>query len=133
MQSCGGGRCPAVRRWEELDLNYRVIASVDQEKCIGCGLCYVACEDGAHQAIGARPDSRGRTEVQILEDKCVGCNLCSLVCPVSGCITMKQVDGSGQRPGLADVQPGSGGAPARPQQPPRSLSFTSADATLSPS
>ncbi len=82
----------ALRRWEELDLNYRVIASVDQQKCIGCGLCYAACEDGAHQAIFARPDGRGRTEVRIVEDKCVGCNLCSLVCPVSGCITMKQVD-----------------------------------------
>lgn len=85
-----------VKRWEQLDLNYRVIADVDESKCIGCGLCYVACNDGAHQAIAARPDSRGRTRVEILEPKCVGCNLCSLVCPVSDCITMKRVDTHGE-------------------------------------
>lgn len=81
-----------VKRWEELNLNYRVIAAVNQSKCIGCGVCYVACNDGAHQAIGAAPDQRGRTRVEILEHKCVGCNLCSLVCPVDDCITMQRVD-----------------------------------------
>jgi len=87
------GRSTArVKRWEQLDLNYRVIAHVDQARCIGCGLCYVACNDGAHQAIAAQPDGRGRTQVQILEPKCVGCNLCSLVCPVENCITMGRVD-----------------------------------------
>ena len=84
-----------VRRWEQLDLNYRVIADVDPNKCIGCGVCYVACNDGAHQAIAARPDGRGRTEVEILESKCVGCNLCSLVCPVDNCITMRRIDNFG--------------------------------------
>jgi len=84
-----------VKRWEQLDLGYRVIANVDQDKCIGCGLCYVACNDGAHQAIGAHPDGRGRTRVEILEPKCVGCNLCSLVCPVPQCITMQRVDQHG--------------------------------------
>jgi dihydropyrimidine dehydrogenase (NAD+) subunit PreA len=85
-----------VKRWEELDLNFRVIADVNEDKCIGCGLCYVACNDGAHQAIAAHPDQRGRTRVEILEPKCVGCNLCSLVCPVSDCITMKRVDAHGE-------------------------------------
>ena len=86
-----------VQRWEELDLGYRVIAAVDPQKCIGCGVCYVACNDGAHQAIAARPDGRGRTQVEILEPKCVGCNLCSLVCPVDSCITMQRVDTFGDR------------------------------------
>ena len=84
-----------VKRWEELDLNYRVIADVNPHACIGCGLCYAACNDGAHQAIGAQPNGRGRTTVSIIEEKCVGCNLCSLVCPVDGCITMQRVDGFG--------------------------------------
>lgn len=82
-------------RWEQLDLNYRVIANVDEKKCIGCGVCYIACNDGAHQAIAAERDERGRTRVRILEDKCVGCNLCSLVCPVDHCITMQRVDSFG--------------------------------------
>jgi dihydropyrimidine dehydrogenase (NAD+) subunit PreA len=74
--------------WSHLDLNYIIKAHVDQETCIGCGLCYIACNDGAHQAIGAEPAAEGRTRVWIKEDACVGCNLCHLVCPVAGCITM---------------------------------------------
>lgn len=77
-----------LRRWEELDLNYKIIASIDEKKCIGCQLCYIACEDGAHQSIRLVPGSR---VPQIIEDHCVGCNLCSLVCPVDGCITMVEV------------------------------------------
>jgi dihydropyrimidine dehydrogenase (NAD+) subunit PreA len=87
-----GRAVPTVTKWEELDLNYKIIASIDQQKCIGCGLCYVACNDGAHQSIGAKPRDDGRTNVWILEDMCVGCNLCSLVCPVDQCITMKKVE-----------------------------------------
>jgi len=83
-----GKSVPRVNRWEELDLNYKIIARVDQDKCIGCGLCYIACEDGAHQSITAERRADGRTLVGIKEDHCVGCNLCSLVCPVQGCITM---------------------------------------------
>jgi dihydropyrimidine dehydrogenase (NAD+) subunit PreA len=86
-----GRALPSVARWEELDLNHKIMAHVDAKKCIGCGLCYVACNDGAHQAIAAEP-MHGRTRVTILEDHCVGCNLCSLVCPVEGCITMRRVE-----------------------------------------
>ncbi len=86
-----GRALPAVTNWEELDLNFKVIADVDQDKCIGCGLCYVACNDGAHQSIAAHAE-HGKTRVEVLKDMCVGCNLCSLVCPVDGCITMKRVD-----------------------------------------
>ncbi len=86
-----------VTDWGNLDLNYKIIAQIDPEKCIGCHLCYVACEDGAHQCIEEYPrpsgDGDGVTRVpRIIEDECVGCNLCALVCPVEGCITMKEVD-----------------------------------------
>jgi len=84
-----GRALPAVSRWEELDLNYQVVASVDQARCVGCGVCYRACHDGAHQSIAARAE-HGRTHVEILADRCVGCNLCSLVCAAEGCITMKR-------------------------------------------
>src|SRR5215468_10938220 len=86
-----GRGLPNVTKWEELDLNYKIVAHVEQQKCIGCGLCYVACNDGAHQAIAAQP-MHGRTQVTILEDHCVGCNLCHLVCPVESCITMRRVE-----------------------------------------
>jgi dihydropyrimidine dehydrogenase (NAD+) subunit PreA len=37
--------------WGDLDLGYKVVAEIDQSKCIHCGLCYIACEDGCHQSI----------------------------------------------------------------------------------
>jgi dihydropyrimidine dehydrogenase (NAD+) subunit PreA len=83
-----------VTEWQHLDLNYIIKAEIDQEKCIGCALCYIACHDGAHQAIGAERSQDGRTHVWIKYDDCVGCNLCSLVCPVEGCITMVEQDTS---------------------------------------
>ena len=39
-----------VTDWSNLDLNYDVKAHVNEEHCIRCNLCYVACEDGAHQS-----------------------------------------------------------------------------------
>ncbi len=86
-----GRALPNVVKWEELDLNYHLLARIDQEKCIGCELCWVACEDGAHQAIRRLPRQNGEPVVEIIDEACVGCNLCSEVCPVQGCITMEQV------------------------------------------
>ena len=35
-----------------LDINYHHhIAQINQDKCIHCGLCYIACEDTSHQSI----------------------------------------------------------------------------------
>jgi dihydropyrimidine dehydrogenase (NAD+) subunit PreA len=86
-----GRALPNVAKWEELDLNYHLVARIDQDKCIQCELCWVACEDGAHQAIRRLPRSDGGPVVEIIDQACVGCNLCSEVCPVQECITMEQV------------------------------------------
>ena len=40
-----------VNEWKNLDLNFQRVARIDYDKCIGCNLCYIACEDGAHQCI----------------------------------------------------------------------------------
>jgi len=115
-----GASVDTVGDWADLDLGYRIVAEIDQSKCINCGLCYIACEDGAHQSIrrtpvdfdafsahsangGAHtPFRSGRKDVvpgagagyanryEIKQDTCVGCNLCSLVCPVDECITMHE-------------------------------------------
>jgi dihydropyrimidine dehydrogenase (NAD+) subunit PreA len=37
--------------WKHLDLNYKIVARINESKCIGCSLCYIACWDGAHQCI----------------------------------------------------------------------------------
>src|SRR5271154_5359218 len=42
---------PRVVEWKNLDLNYKIVARIHPEKGIGCGLCYTACWDGAHQCI----------------------------------------------------------------------------------
>ncbi|MEO8025315.1 MAG: NAD-dependent dihydropyrimidine dehydrogenase subunit PreA [Bryobacteraceae bacterium] len=40
-----------VTEWKHLDLNYKIVARIHEDKCIGCDLCYIACWDGAHQCI----------------------------------------------------------------------------------
>jgi len=46
-----GMTLPRVQEWKHLNLNYKIIAHIHEEKCIGCALCYTACWDGAHQCI----------------------------------------------------------------------------------
>jgi len=104
---------PKVTEWKHLDLNYKTVARIDENKCIGCELCYAACWDGAHQCIHmdrapAPPNGLTMTPIPKLdavkptatplarvprvdETECVGCNLCSCVCPVDNCITMVEV------------------------------------------
>lgn len=81
-----------VTEWENLNLNYRVVATINKEKCTRCQLCYTACNEGAYQAISLSPDS---TIPNIEANRCVGCNLCSLICPVDHCITMIPCAGDG--------------------------------------
>ncbi|NNK37429.1 MAG: NAD-dependent dihydropyrimidine dehydrogenase subunit PreA [Xanthomonadales bacterium] len=87
-----GKAIPNVTDWQYLDLNYKTVAAIDQDKCIECGLCHVTCEDASHQAIARHRDSDGRRRYTVIDDECVGCNLCYLVCPVPDCITMNEVD-----------------------------------------
>ncbi|MBL4734071.1 MAG: NAD-dependent dihydropyrimidine dehydrogenase subunit PreA [Flavobacteriales bacterium] len=91
IDSMVGKALNQVTNWEDLNLNYKVVAEIEEDKCIECQLCYTACEDGAHQAIGI-PDQDGQRIPYIIEENCVGCNLCSLVCPVEDCITMVRRD-----------------------------------------
>ncbi|MDF2504469.1 NAD-dependent dihydropyrimidine dehydrogenase subunit PreA [Clostridium sp.] len=65
---------------EELDRSFILYPSFDEDKCVGCGRCYISCYDGGHQAI--KWDSDIRKPI-LLEDKCVGCHLCTKVCPVT--------------------------------------------------
>jgi dihydropyrimidine dehydrogenase (NAD+) subunit PreA len=73
--------------WNQLNLNFKTVAKIDQSLCIGCGLCYIGCEDTSHQAI-RQSSANGRNRYEVIEEDCVGCNLCHLACPVDDCITM---------------------------------------------
>lgn len=77
-----------VTDWGQLDLNYEVVARVNNENCVKCNLCYVACEDGAHQCFSFDDEKYPVVD----KEECVGCNLCALVCPAPGAIEMVRLD-----------------------------------------
>ena len=84
-----GRAVPNVTDWQYLNLNYITKARIDQDLCIKCGRCHIACEDTSHQAITAMVD--GVRHFEVMDDECVGCNLCVNVCPVDDCITMVEM------------------------------------------
>jgi len=84
-----GQAIPSVSDWKYLNLNHISKAVINQDSCIACGRCHIACEDTSHQAIMAVKD--GRRHFEVKEDACVGCNLCTLVCPVPECISLRTV------------------------------------------
>jgi len=90
-----GRAVPNVTDWQYLNLNYITKARIDQDLCIQCGRCHIACEDTSHQAITAMVD--GVRHFEVIEAECVGCNLCVNVCPVENCITMEQIAGTDPR------------------------------------
>jgi dihydropyrimidine dehydrogenase (NAD+) subunit PreA len=87
-----GKTVPRFVDWNDLNLDYKIVARIDPQTCINCNRCYIACEDAAHQCIDRLVDERGGALLRVDEEHCVGCNLCSMVCPVENCITMVRVD-----------------------------------------
>jgi dihydropyrimidine dehydrogenase (NAD+) subunit PreA len=85
-----GRAVPNITDWQYLNLNHKILARIDQDLCIRCGLCHIACEDTSHQAIAALRTS-GERRYEVIDAECVGCNLCQHACPVTGCISMVEV------------------------------------------
>lgn len=92
-----GKAVPTVTDWRYLNLNHVEKAVIDQDSCIKCGKCHIACEDTSHQAITNMKDSERHFEVK--EKDCVGCNLCVSICPVENCISMRKL-----QPGEIDLR-----------------------------
>jgi dihydropyrimidine dehydrogenase (NAD+) subunit PreA len=106
-----------VSDFKDFDLTFKAVARIDQQKCIRCNLCYVACNDTAHQCIdlidaynnvvpphsydersnGKADAVDTRPKVLVREEDCVGCRLCYNVCPVENCIQMVEFP-SGKAP-----------------------------------
>ena len=72
----------------DLDRDTIVYPMIDREKCIGCGRCYVSCQDAGHQAIVFDSTTR---QPRIVGTKCVGCHLCRLVCPAGAIGISKRI------------------------------------------
>ena len=94
-----GKAIPSVTNWQYLNLNHISKAVINQDSCIQCGRCHIACEDTSHQAITATRD--GKRFFEVKDDECVGCNLCVTVCPVPECITLRDL-----APGEKDLRTG---------------------------
>ncbi|MCL6526997.1 MAG: NAD-dependent dihydropyrimidine dehydrogenase subunit PreA [Thermaceae bacterium] len=106
-----------ISDFNDFDLSFRAVARIDTNKCIKCNLCYIACNDTAHQCIdlvdaggnlvqpyaydvrsnGKNEALSSRPQPQVREEDCVGCRLCYNVCPVEDCIEMVEVP-SGRAP-----------------------------------
>ena len=77
--------------WGDLDLNYKIVARINNDVCINCNKCHIACEDTSHQCIDMLTGTDGIDFLKVREEDCVGCNLCSIVCPVDGAIDMVEL------------------------------------------
>ncbi|MDH4390438.1 MAG: NAD-dependent dihydropyrimidine dehydrogenase subunit PreA [Aquabacterium sp.] len=94
-----GRALPTVTEWQHLNLRAISKAQINQDSCIQCGRCHIACEDTSHQAITSVKD--GKRHFEVLDNECVGCNLCVTVCPVPECITLRTL-----APGEVDARTG---------------------------
>lgn len=88
LEDLVGKALPSIIGADQLDRSFMIYPEFDEDKCVGCGRCYVSCFDGGHQAIVFNGEDR---KPELLEDKCVGCHLCLNVCPVMNCITPGKV------------------------------------------
>jgi dihydropyrimidine dehydrogenase (NAD+) subunit PreA len=84
-----------IANFGDMNLLSKHVAHIDEQKCIHCNLCYIACEDTAHQCIYLH-QKKGKKQPTVREPDCVGCRLCYIVCPVDHCITMVQKDNGAQ-------------------------------------
>ena len=89
LEDIVGEQLPSFVLPSDLDRETMVYPKIDREKCMGCGRCYISCQDGGHQAIDFDPDTR---QPRIVGKKCVGCHLCRLVCPTGAIGLSKRIN-----------------------------------------
>ena len=88
LEDIVGEQLPNFVLPSELDRETVVYPKINRERCIGCGRCYISCQDGGHQAIAFDTDTR---QPRIVGTKCVGCHLCRLVCPTGAIGQTKRI------------------------------------------
>jgi dihydropyrimidine dehydrogenase (NAD+) subunit PreA len=86
LEDLVGEQLPNFVLPSDLDRETMVYPKIDRERCIGCGRCYMSCQDGGHQAI-----SFEERQPRIIGTKCVGCHLCRLVCPTGAIGLTKRI------------------------------------------
>ena len=84
---------------EDFDYERQGVSDYDLDRCIGCGQCYIVCQDAAGQAI--EWDFEKRRPI-LIQEKCLSCMICSFVCPVHELITYKAMP-KGWKPGKTEI------------------------------
>ncbi len=79
VSSLVGAALPSLVSSQQLDRSSLVYPAWEDDTCVGCGRCYIACQDAGHQALEWIPAKRRPV---LHTARCVGCHLCQLVCPV---------------------------------------------------
>ncbi len=91
-----GKSLPRISSFGDFDLGFKSAAKINQDKCIQCNLCFIACNDAAHQCIDLQSmqmdEGFQKMFPVVRENDCVGCALCASVCPVNDCISMVEVE-----------------------------------------
>ena len=70
----------AILGTEEIRREHHMIAQVDAERCVGCGMCSRVCLYSAPQITDGKA---------VMTDSCDGCGLCVYVCPKSAIAMME--------------------------------------------
>ena len=89
LQQLVGEQIPKFMKPDHLDRETIIYPKFNLELCVGCGRCEVSCNDGGHQAIVFKSETR---QPRLVGTKCVGCHLCRLVCPAGAIGLTKRVN-----------------------------------------
>lgn len=86
----GGGSCTEVCRLQAIHMNYRGVAEVDPEKCVGCGLCVKVCPRNLIRITAPEyniypacvSEDPGAQTRKICDTGCIACGICVRNCPM---------------------------------------------------
>ena len=74
-----GKALPNLHPTDAFNLKKQGVADFDLDRCIGCGQCYIVCQDAGGQCIEWDGEKRRPEQDQ---EKCLSCMICSFICPI---------------------------------------------------
>ena len=98
-----GKALPNLQETDHFDLQRQGQTEYDYDRCIGCGQCYIVCNDAGGQALEWDVEKR---RPKLIDEKCLSCMVCSFVCPVPDLITYKEMPKDWKRKETAVMDPG---------------------------
>ena len=85
-----GKALPNTQSTDAFDLTIQGVTDYHLDRCVGCGQCYIVCQDAGGQGLGW--DAETRRPIPD-DDTCLSCMVCSFVCPVDGVIHYRPIKG----------------------------------------